>query len=436
MGYMDLAVGLGFFLFFLAVVLMLSIQHFVGVPTKLTIEEYRERAVALFERFFSTMGSPSNWENTGVAPSELGLITTIYRIPVTVKETNSTNRVNEPVAVNLDFDDECSNKAWNNTIRVYDENLNEIPYQLSHENFCTSQFLKNSTVTFEVNISANQEKEFYVWYSPDDSITGPNYTLSIKGYWKFDDGSGTTATDSSGDENDGALYNGSVVCSGGDCPNWVDGKYGKGLSFDGVDDYVGVPSSASLKPTEAITVTGWIKPDLQGTREFMATKWQGFTVELATSNRVTAGVYVSGGQRMTPVSSVLPNNTWTHVAFTYDSSDRTLKTYINGGQEIKSSTLSGLSTYSMSVSNNALGIGRYSSYYWNGQIDEVRIYNRALSPTEINATLSSPLVVKTFPEEKIQVVSKKKIDALENITYEQLRDVTGEDYRFRIEIVS
>ncbi len=72
----------------------------------------------------------------------------------------------------------------------------------------------------------------------------------VLGHWKFDDGSGLTAKDSSGKGNNGKLING---------PTWVTGQIGKALKFDGVDDYVDVPNSASLNPTTGkATVSAWI----------------------------------------------------------------------------------------------------------------------------------------------------------------------------------
>jgi len=207
--------------------------------------------------------------------------------------------------------------------------------------------------------------------TPSSSLTS-----GLVGYWSFNgpDISGMTAYDGSTGGNNGTLVNGPTVAIG---------KMGQGLAFNGTNRYVSVPSSLSLTPTNAITVSAWIKPSLLGTREFIATKWLGFTVELATDNTVTSGVYVDSGQRMTPSTSVLPNNTWTFVTFTYDSNTRTLTTYLNGGQEIKSTVLSGLASYLMTTSGSSLGIGNYSSYYWNGLLDEVRIYNRALSVSEV-----------------------------------------------------
>jgi len=64
---------------------------------------------------------------------------------------------------------------------------------------------------------------------------------TLLAYWKFDEGSGTTAGDSSGNGNDGTLVNG---------PTWVSGRHGMALSFDGVDDYVEIPDTELWNSTD------------------------------------------------------------------------------------------------------------------------------------------------------------------------------------------
>lgn len=76
----------------------------------------------------------------------------------------------------------------------------------------------------------------------------------------FDEGSGTTTHDSSGNGNDGTLYNGTEVCSGGYCPTWLDGKFGKALQFDGIGDYVEVGNKPSLNfGLGNFTMEAWVK---------------------------------------------------------------------------------------------------------------------------------------------------------------------------------
>ena len=444
MSYIDIAVGIGMFILFFGVVLVLSINYLVRTPAgSVIIIELREEASKIFDQIFSTGGTPSNWEDTGQAPSDIGLVKTIYRIPITVEETSGENRTNEAVAVSLDFDDDCSNKTWNNTVRVYDEDFNETPYKLSHENFCSSQFLKNSIITFEVNISANQEKEYYVWYSPDTDINGPNHTLNIKGYWKFDDGSGNSiALDGSGNENNGTLIN--MNTTGNSSSGWsTDCKSGSCLIFDGVNDYVNVSDSNVFTTGNKITVSAWVKFNSLSTSGQTIVIKSGASGDRSWHLRKDEGpnimnFWVSSDGTGTDVAQAYSTDTvtinmWYHVVGVYDGSYVTV--YLNGtaGTPV---AMSG-NIYN-SVSNLVIGSvdpAVDANHYLNGIIDDVKIWNRVLSATEINATFySSPLTARTFPEEEVQVVSKKKVDALSNISYDQLREIIGEDYNFRIVI--
>ena len=88
------------------------------------------------------------------------------------------------------------------------------------------------------------------------TVSTPTSTPTVNGsglvaYWKFDDGNGTTACDSSGNGNSGTLING---------PLWTTGRVGKALYFDGVDDNVNVPASNSLNLTNSFTLSAWVNP--------------------------------------------------------------------------------------------------------------------------------------------------------------------------------
>lgn len=78
------------------------------------------------------------------------------------------------------------------------------------------------------------------------------------GIWRFEEGQGSTAYDSSGYGNNGKLGDGTCTPGFGNCPNWTTGILGYALSFDGTDDYVQVVHSASLNITSAITLEAWV----------------------------------------------------------------------------------------------------------------------------------------------------------------------------------
>jgi hypothetical protein len=371
----EMAIAVSVFIGFVVAMIVFVINYFSQTPMWGEIARYREKAVSFIEAI-SSKGWPEKWEEQNIIPAQLGLSIDLYSVKVSVKEESGYSRINEPVSVFLEFDSFCENKSWNNTLRVYDESFNEIPSFISYATFCNSQYLKEASITFFVNISANQEKVFQIFYSNDNTIIAPNYTrLNLKAYWKFDEGSGTIAYDYSGNENNGTLYNGSIICSGGDCPNWVDGKFGKALKFDGTNDYVRV---SSFPTTEAISIAYWKKNSTDLAWHFVVNS--------------SGTIYVDGSQA----------NEKIFISFAASN---------------------------LVIGNSSDGV------YYNGTLDEVRIYNCALSQDEIiTLNNSSPLSVKTFPAQKILAISQKKLQALRNLTYENLRAALGEEYKFRIEI--
>jgi hypothetical protein len=227
----------------------------------------------------------------------------------------------------------------------------------------------------------------------------------LVGYWSFDEGSGSIVHDSSGNGNQGVLNNG---------PVWVDGRFGKALSFDGVDDYVRIKPSLSLDVTSQITVEAWVYPrayvDNTGHVSHIISRCDdsgGHIYVLSTypdSYKISYSVNPDSGQKSSIAD--LPLNVWTHLAMTYDGSY--IRLYING--ELDSSYAQ---TGSISTTSNWLAIGckptgregGSGSYaYFNGIIDEVRIYNRALSQQEIQTDMQPSWGVLTASPHSQKVV--------------------------------
>jgi len=198
----------------------------------------------------------------------------------------------------------------------------------------------------------------------------------LKGSWHFDEGSGTTAYDTSGNNNHGTLYNG---------PTWVNGKFKYALRFDGVDDYVEVPHSASLNPIYQISIEGWfywLGPTTQSAQngirkqnQYLLFYWDNNTYFVNTFAIRSAGTwyYINLGDIRYEIM-----NQWTHWVGTFDG--KVLKLYINN-------VLRGSLTYTGTIDQtyNPLQIGREPyGWFYNGIIDEIRIYNRALTAEEIS----------------------------------------------------
>ncbi len=212
----------------------------------------------------------------------------------------------------------------------------------------------------------------------------PSPTAGLVAAYGFDAGSGTSAADASGKNNTGTL-------SGA---TWfAQGRYGRALSFDGVNDVVTVPDATSLDLTTAMTLEAWVRPTaLSGYRTVLMKEVSGglaYTL-YAHDNAPKPAAYVriSGKTTSDAVggTAALALNTWTHVAATYDGA--TLRLYLNGTQ-VGSRAITG----SIVTSSNPLRIGGNSVWgeYFAGQIDEVRVYNRVLDAAAIRSDMATPV---------------------------------------------
>jgi hypothetical protein len=210
-------------------------------------------------------------------------------------------------------------------------------------------------------------------------------------HWKFDEGLGFSTTDSSGNGNIGTLTNG---------PTWTSGQLRGAVSLDGSDDLVTVPDSTSLDITNTLTISLWAKqsgPLPTGQLSaFVSKRTQsgpgsgyGFSARNAfgggNANRLTFTWY--GVVDVQSTADVFPNDTnWHLYSVTHDGSN--VKFYVDGIlKDTVANTASGV------AGANMLAIGRYNAdqtvltneRLWNGALDDVRIYNRALSATEVQS---------------------------------------------------
>ncbi|MFQ5405717.1 MAG: LamG-like jellyroll fold domain-containing protein [Candidatus Micrarchaeia archaeon] len=216
-------------------------------------------------------------------------------------------------------------------------------------------------------------------YAPEAAERGQTLVAS----WRFDEGAGTVAKDSSGNENHGTL-NGN--------PQWTDGKLGKAIEFDGVGDYVEVPSSTSLDiDGKSFTISMWVKPNdfankvLLGKCDTYALR-SCFHVVILDSTWLRLGFYMDDLD-VIHESSI---GEWTHYAFRYDTDINEQTIFVNGvfkGSEPTGGDLDG-------TDNRVLKIGKLADQttsVFNGVIDEVRFYSKALSQEEILAEINCKL---------------------------------------------
>jgi hypothetical protein len=209
---------------------------------------------------------------------------------------------------------------------------------------------------------------------------GMAVTSGLVAAYGFDEGTGSVASDASGGGQAGTIAGAAWAAQG---------RFGKALRFDGIDDRVSVADSSALDLTNRFTMEAWVNPStLTGWRTVLMKEaadglaYGVYANDNAPNPAAYARAAADGASRGSSGATQLRVNAWTHLAATYDG--RTLRMFVNGvlvGAEAMSGALV--------TSGNVLSIG--GSLVWGGHfeglIDEVRIYNRALAPGEIRADM-------------------------------------------------
>jgi len=205
---------------------------------------------------------------------------------------------------------------------------------------------------------------------PEDTMT-----RGLVGYWPMDEATGTVAYDASGNGNNGTLING---------PKWTTGKNAGALQFDGKDDYVDCGNGTSLRITDALTVEAWIKTSYRGFQyQFVFSKGDGSHVgyEMFLNNGVLEfnGFYNNSGNFYFTGGGDLRDGQWHHVVGTYDKNTTLAKIYIDGVYKTQAAQAEGITD-----SGSIFRIGSRDVWaVFNGSLDDVRVYNRALTAAEV-----------------------------------------------------
>jgi hypothetical protein len=221
-------------------------------------------------------------------------------------------------------------------------------------------------------------------------------TTGLAGWWKFDETSGSSASDSSGNGNTGTLVN---------APAWTPGMDNGALQFtSSSNQYVDVGNASSLnfERTQSFSVAAWgyILPDFPNESYIISKRlaigpFQGFGLaQNPGNNNLTAflcGVADSscaaGIQVYTPNGS-LSLSTWHHVAMTYDGSSTAagVHIYIDGVNQTLSVHADGLASSILNSNDMMVGVDAgFGGTYCSGTLDDVRIYNRVLSAAEVSS---------------------------------------------------
>ncbi len=222
----------------------------------------------------------------------------------------------------------------------------------------------------------------------------------LVGYWQLDDGSGTSATDSSTNGNTGTLTNG---------PTWTTGQVSSAIDFDGSDDFVSVADTNTLDFAEStnFTLAGWFNRDTFTTDDTITAKSNGQTAADTgynayiddSTDKLTFVANDGTDQYKLESTSTFTATGWHHYALVWDESGASqTKMYIDGVAE--SVTATGTFANVNSLANAvAFRVGAESDAGnpFDGKLDEIRLYRRAFFPDEVANLyrLSTPTAVDT-----------------------------------------
>jgi len=231
-------------------------------------------------------------------------------------------------------------------------------------------------------------------------VMAHNASAGLVGYWRFDEGVGTTAYDTSGNSNDGILQGN---------PKWGVGRIGGALELDGTGDYADCGNRSVLNITQQVTLAAWVKPD----PGFAYPDWSGIIMR-GGPNIDTFALYYNGPSRqigfkttgtspnwMAVAAAGLFDSEWHHVAAVYDGARKVV--YLDG-EPIGTTGSTGL--IETSTGRLLLGAGRDLStptHLLVGKIDDARIHNVALAQIEIQATMEGgegyPYALSPYPSD-------------------------------------
>jgi hypothetical protein len=235
----------------------------------------------------------------------------------------------------------------------------------------------------------------------------------LMGDWRFNEGSGTIASDTSGKGNQGTLQGAS----------WSAGRNGKALSFDGVDDYVAVGTSPILAMKNVVTISAWVNPQGAGSStdgggiivcreaEYEVGRFPDGTLRWAFANQKPGWAWMNTGY-------VIPLNQWTHIAVVYQAG--VVSSYANGQLIHRYEGEGTIGTVNPQIQDFRIGGRQHTSQHFHGLIDEVRIYNRALSADAVR-------ILANDQDPTAQLLAKAEVQ-YRQMAYQTLLNKLGTSY--------
>ena len=241
------------------------------------------------------------------------------------------------------------------------------------------ELVSDDTTAMSYDATSLTENTVYYWRIDSNDggtvTTGDVWSFTTSygliGQWQFEN----NYNDASTYGNDGTAYGDATIVN--------DASRGYVLSTDGTGDWVEIPNESAFDVSQEVTLMAWVSTTDDGTFMSVANKGQyGWRFTKAASNKGFAAITVNGYDNpQIGGSTSINGGTWYHVAISYDQVSRRL--YVNGEQNGYHDDVGTLYTnnYTLLIGDNT----STANQCWNGYIDDVRVYNYALSTAEIDA---------------------------------------------------
>ena len=337
-------------------------------------------------RAFDAAGNDSTFSNTASATTPAASTTPPTQPGTLTATAASSGEIDlswgastDPIGVSGYNIDRCSGSSCTTFAQIAATSGTGTTYKDTAVSASTSYTYEVSAFDADGNVST---------FSNTASATTPAAPSGLVAAYSFDEGSGTTVHDASGNGNNGTVSNATWSTSG---------KYGDALQFNGTNAVVTIPNSASLQLSSGMALEAWVDPSTVNAnyRDVIYKANDNFYLEATSPNASVpdAGLTTGGSSYGDAFgTSALTANTWAYLTETYNGS--TLDLYVNGA--LVASTAH---TGSITTSTNPLQIGGDSLYgqYFAGLIDEVRVYNVALSAAQIQNDMATPISAPTAP---------------------------------------
>lgn len=193
----------------------------------------------------------------------------------------------------------------------------------------------------------------------------------LVGHWSFEESDGTVVKDTSGNAHHGVTVGG---------PTWGQGRLGKALCFDGVDDYVRVAHADSLDLADTLTVAVWLRAENVPVRdERIVSKMYSWDVKLSGEHCFPQ--FTAGNTQFAAIQQPIRRDAWQHIAFSFERG--AVHGYLNGVSVPMRTDTFRAGELLLSTDYDLFIGQRGNGHFLKGRLDELRLYNRALGANEI-----------------------------------------------------